>query len=199
MGCNSSKSDDIQKDRKRIQTAPVAVNNAVSSPMPNRTTKPVGISISSKIDENIDPNMAVYGTSHTDRRYEETDFLKNILEKTQSNFIDVYQKHNVIDEKYNEDKHNNYQKNINVNIASNKNVLSSLLLLPTPYYTSNSNNELLKDMATSSGITSSDKEFMATCLQNVHDALKEMTIKRTEPLVVSFQQFSSNKELLTQQ
>ena len=81
MGCNSSKSQDIQQDRKRLQTVPVAVT---ASPHPART-KPMGIgSVSSRIDEAIEQANNVYGTSYTDKRLEESDFLKNILEKTQS-------------------------------------------------------------------------------------------------------------------
>ena len=90
MGCNSSKSQDIQKDRQR--------RHDVAGMHPDQVFKSPNRPITQNM---IDPNdtTGVYGASFTDKRLEEYDFLRNIIEKTQQDFIDVGHKPDHLDEK----------------------------------------------------------------------------------------------------
>ncbi len=79
----------------------------------------------------------IYSKSLTERRLEETDFLKSILERTQQNFIDVSRAVAQLDERDAEDRHAAYVEQLQVKssvVAANKNPLPSLLALPTPYF-----------------------------------------------------------------
>ena len=104
------------------------------------------------------------------------------------------QKQNVVDHKYVEDKHNSYLQQINVAIAPQKNVLSAFFAYPTQYHTSVSAADLLRDIAAGSGVTKTEKDFLKTCLENIHGALQQMQIKEGAPLVVSFKDFDNSQQ-----
>jgi hypothetical protein len=113
-----------------------------------------------KGDERIDD---IYSRSQTDRRLEEADFLKSILERTQQNFIDVSQKPAYLDEKDAEDRQAVYLEQLNMGAATVsplKNALPSLVALPTSYFSgTHSSESAVAAMATSS-VSNAERQYV---------------------------------------
>eukprot|EP00455_Lapot_gusevi_P013727 TRINITY_DN16767_c0_g1_i2.p1 TRINITY_DN16767_c0_g1~~TRINITY_DN16767_c0_g1_i2.p1 ORF type:complete len:178 (-),score=46.70 TRINITY_DN16767_c0_g1_i2:48-581(-) len=177
MGCNSSKKEDIQKDRQRLQSP------SVSSPA---RSKPMGISSGSS-GKPEEPVQDIYGKSQTDQRLEEQDFLRNIIERTQQNFINVSQKPAMLEEKDAVERAQNYQEQIS-NTAPQQNLLPSLFALPSPAQPNLSSSEAAQ-LISSTHISDADVQTMLAAAEAVRNALSQMAINHQMQIVVPLDSF----------
>eukprot|EP01004_Peranema_trichophorum_P010068 NODE_8821_length_643_cov_28.126923_g8196_i0.p1 GENE.NODE_8821_length_643_cov_28.126923_g8196_i0~~NODE_8821_length_643_cov_28.126923_g8196_i0.p1 ORF type:complete len:170 (-),score=32.80 NODE_8821_length_643_cov_28.126923_g8196_i0:73-582(-) len=86
MGCNSSKSKDIEES-KRIRADPVSVSPSRSAGTSGKITQPSQPSI---IPSTLEDDFPI-ATSYTDRHIKETELLKDVIHKTSRKFIDIGQ------------------------------------------------------------------------------------------------------------
>mmetsp|Transcript_8582 Transcript_8582/g.16413 ORF Transcript_8582/g.16413 Transcript_8582/m.16413 type:complete len:189 (+) Transcript_8582:82-648(+) len=88
MGCNGSKQADVQRDRQRIARQP---ENRPSNKV-SKIARSDALVIGGKpMNDDDETEGVVYGTSYTNKKTKEYNFLHDIVTKTRSDFIDVSQ------------------------------------------------------------------------------------------------------------
>ena len=196
MGCNGSKQEDVQKDRKRLASSAAA--SSPSSPIrerppaaggnPTSSSRPVGAPVAAA--SKAEPVDDIYGKSQTEKRLEETDFLKGILERTQHNFIEIArQKPTHLDAHDAADRQAAYADVGTAVVTAPRNHLSSLLAIPVPYFSGPQAAAGAVEAMARSTVTPADLRDAARMWALVRPALDAVVIRHTEPVVVTFADF----------
>jgi len=108
MGCNGSKQADIQRDRRQREQGRPAGRDGIKSSGLDKEAKSQAIGMKHDDVKAVEGNEGVYGKSWTEDHLAEQDFLKNIIEKTQADFIDVTHETNILDDKEMEERMSRY-------------------------------------------------------------------------------------------
>eukprot|EP01111_Echinosteliopsis_oligospora_P008270 TRINITY_DN237_c0_g1_i1.p1 TRINITY_DN237_c0_g1~~TRINITY_DN237_c0_g1_i1.p1 ORF type:complete len:181 (-),score=47.92 TRINITY_DN237_c0_g1_i1:61-603(-) len=179
MGCNQSKSEDIQKSQQtRERTVPQS--------MPPRGTTS-SAPISSSVSQSVDPNIHI--GSYTDQRDMEQGQFKDIVEQSQfkdivdrtaSNFIDVSGAGLPL-EKESQDRSSDFGKHTIEGYVLRE---IKIFTLPTAS-TTHAYHTVLSQPTQKSGF-----EHASKCSQSVHTGLKNMHVKDVGELVTTFPEIS---------
>jgi len=179
MGCNQSKASDIQDASKGSQRTRKIDTNGTKKPLGQRTTVPVGVGPEDKL-----PNDGEFSRSYHDQREVETDYWKNIIENTASDFIDVSSTIAPLEGNDAAQRVKDYSRQI----KQSKVYDVSLYKLPS---SSSSNNNPATVLVMNS-ISPDDKDFMHHCGQSVISAMRQgLVVKNMGPIVVSFPEITT--------
>jgi len=155
MGCNSSRQEDVRRDRERVPHRAPQQRKAASSsthpqeqkdPLNGHHSAPSGVDVPRTTAQEIAPasndaadastvnaggdagtDEAVYGSSYTNRRTKELDLLHDIVRHTRGAFIDVAQRPQQIHEEDITERSTIYSKHIQL-----------IQQQPTPHHTTHS-------------------------------------------------------------
>jgi len=171
--CNGSKTQDIDTSRKRT---PAAVH---SPPQKGYSTSSKPIGAPSPFNAQAPSNVA---ESYSEKRVEESDILKNLVEKTSQNLIDVSQSTVGLDARATENRRKDYRERETVRSALNTHQELALyaFVLPAPSKENPSPADLL------SVKTIKDKDAVAKHVDNVTGAMRRMNVQDCGDLVVPF-------------
>ncbi|KAL6053129.1 hypothetical protein QOT17_011627 [Balamuthia mandrillaris] len=183
MGCNSSKSGDVQEARKRErQQAQTASKQPAQFPGSSKATSSRPIGAQGGPSGASDGEEIKFGTSYTDRRQGESDYLKNLVEKTSQNLIDVSQSNVGMDATTVEQRKKDYRERESVRSVLESAVPAiSLLSLPAASTTAEDIPALLSSL-----VEAPKLQFMGTCGQELSSAFLDMTVQDCGDLVIPF-------------
>jgi len=183
MGCNQSKNEDIRNDNEqRARTQAVntgsAPNNISGANMAVSPVRPIGTPLQAVLDADAQ-NL---GMSYTDTRDLESDYFKDIIERTTQNFIDVAITTGPLEGKDALERARDYSDKVSKTVVGKPSVLFSV---PLPSSSTPSN---LKPFLS---VDTVDKELINKFSHNCSAAFQSMHIESRGDLIVSFSEITA--------
>eukprot|EP00761_Pharyngomonas_kirbyi_P013497 gb/GECH01013526.1/.p1 GENE.gb/GECH01013526.1/~~gb/GECH01013526.1/.p1 ORF type:complete len:178 (+),score=70.40 gb/GECH01013526.1/:1-534(+) len=169
MGCNNSKQNDISSSKRERVDSSEQQQNQNSKNQQNRGSSSVAIGS----NNNNEQEGGELSKSHAESKIDESEKLKEILENTSKNLIEISQTPavgNGIEEHQVDSENNSFQ--------ISEEVSKALFGLPTPSENNNTN-------VLSSGITSSEVDLIENGLSTIVSGIEEMKVEPVGELVVS--------------
>jgi hypothetical protein len=210
MGCNGSKREDVDRERRPVRPASSSPSTTGSSTL-SGDQKSQPISASSEVPRTANraihsvgsPKMlsgsvdGVYGTSFTNRKTQEYDLLHEIVQSTRSNFIDVSAKTDQLDDEDIQERSQKYQKQLfnGPNNSNNAAVTGSLAAPSAPLFHSillspvGCDSSALSDaLSLLIPLPASDIEFITNYSQSIAEAIGKSRIIERGKLVKTFEE-----------
>jgi hypothetical protein len=219
MGCLQSRDEDIRRDRERVKRRqPTGAANDRQEPLlrdgggldERRATRPLGIAGGAGDNDATggggggNGDVDIYGSSYTDRKTKEFDFMHNLVEKTQHNFIDVSQRPLVLDDIDVEEKSHEYEQRLREQASTyageGEQALTAAMRLPAPVAGGDSVSGVVAQLQRR-GLSSASRLLVQDCACTVTEALDTMSVDGSKVpgrLVISFAQFCADTPVVRQ-